>query len=251
MSRPFLFLRRPQPISDSIVKQRTCVITPILSGAGYAVVPFLPLEKPRGWSAEWRTGSFRLAASSFEGCGRLSALHRSFSVPGTVASGRRPGRLLAHPIRQAFARLRPHRVQPTEGQSLIVETDGDPRPPGSEVTSLARGRRTGRQRSPAAGPLRLSRRISGASPQTWLHHRDVSRRRPQPSQARRRMKDQCGRNMDFIPICTHELAAAGRASPWIAGQARAPLRGAKTATASPWERSGHRRTCGRVLPGRE
>ena len=90
---------------------------------------------------------------------RRSALHRGFSVPGAVTSGRGPGRLSANPIRAAFAALRPRRVQPTEGQSPVVGTDGDPGPPECEVTSLARGRRT------------------------WLHRLDVPRRRPQPSQA--------------------------------------------------------------------
>ena len=44
------------------------------------------------------------------------------------------------------------------GQSLLVGTDGGPGPPGSGVTSPARRRRT------------------------WLRRRNVSRRRPQPSQ---------------------------------------------------------------------
>jgi hypothetical protein len=38
----------------------------------------------------------------------------AISVPGAVASGREPGRLSASPIRQAFARLRPRRVQPSK-----------------------------------------------------------------------------------------------------------------------------------------
>ena len=42
---------------------------------------------------------------------RRSALHRGFSVPGTVASGCGRGTRVP-PIRPAFASLRPHRVQP-------------------------------------------------------------------------------------------------------------------------------------------
>ena len=40
---------------------------------------FITSDKPRGWSAKRRTGSFRLAAFPFEECGRLSG--RSIAVP--------------------------------------------------------------------------------------------------------------------------------------------------------------------------
>jgi hypothetical protein len=47
-------------------------------------------------------------APSFTKVRRLPALHRGFSVPGTVTSGRATEDFSS----QAFARLRPHRVQP-------------------------------------------------------------------------------------------------------------------------------------------
>ena len=43
--------------------------------------------------------------------------------------------------RTAFTALPPAPNQPTEGQPLLVGTDGDPWPPGGGVTSPARGRR--------------------------------------------------------------------------------------------------------------
>ena len=52
-------------------------------------------------------------------------------VPGTVAS-------VTGTIRQAFARLQPAPVQPTEGQPSLVRTDGDPRPPGSPADEAGR-----------------------------------------------------------------------------------------------------------------
>ena len=111
------------------------------------VQAFLPSNKSRGRSAERRILQHpRLPARAPVATGaRRSALHRGFSVPGAVASGRgREGSPSL--IRAAFAALRPRRVQPTEGRSPVVGTDGDPGPPECEVTSLARGRRTNRRR---------------------------------------------------------------------------------------------------------
>ncbi len=72
--------------------------------------------------------------------GRLSALHRGFSVPGAVASGReREGLAPSYP-----AGFRPPSSAPRpalEGRSPIVGTGGCSGPPGSGVTSPARGRR--------------------------------------------------------------------------------------------------------------
>ncbi len=71
-----------------------------------------PGTMPRGRSAEWRTGlwSCRVLVAKNAGASRRSVA--AISVPGTVASGRRPGRLLAQPDPAGFRRLRPHRVQP-------------------------------------------------------------------------------------------------------------------------------------------
>jgi len=95
----------------------------------------------RGWSAKRRTSlpSCRALASENAGASRRSIA--AISVPGAVASGRGPRRLLAHPIRRAFARLRPRRVQPTEGQPHVVGADGCPGPPGRMRARHPRGRR--------------------------------------------------------------------------------------------------------------
>jgi hypothetical protein len=49
--------------------------------------PFLTPRKSRGWSTERRTSLQSCRTPNGE-CGRLPALHRGFSVPGTVTSGR-------------------------------------------------------------------------------------------------------------------------------------------------------------------
>ena len=67
------------------------------------------------------------------GPARLSALHRGILGLGTVLPGPDGGHS-AHLIPQAFARVRPVRVQPDKGQTLIVGSDGDPGPPGSRLT---------------------------------------------------------------------------------------------------------------------
>jgi hypothetical protein len=67
-----------------------------------------------------------LPRPSCEERGRLSALHRGFSVPGAVLPGA-DGARLGPPIRQAFARLRPRRVQPLRA----VPRSRDGRRPGA------------------------------------------------------------------------------------------------------------------------
>src|SRR6185437_8837245 len=86
---------------------------------------------------------------------RHSALHRGFSVPGAVLPDADPG---------GFRLTRSGRLSPAfvraasshQRQSLVVGTDGDPRPPGSGGTFV---------------PARRRRAL--------LHLRNVSRRRPQ------------------------------------------------------------------------
>ena len=98
-----------------------------------------PSEKSRGWSTEWRTGSFRLAAFPFGERGRLSALHRGFSVPGTVTSVCAAGSS-SLPRSGGFRRLRRHPCSHSR-QPPVVGADGDPRPPGCGGTFVpARGR---------------------------------------------------------------------------------------------------------------
>jgi len=105
-------------------------------------------SKNRGGGAPSGAPVFGLAALHCRERGRLSALHSGFSVPGAVTSGRGRGPA-GPPIRQAFARLRPRRVQPVKAaprsrggrRPLVVGADGGPRPPGSGVTSPARRRR--------------------------------------------------------------------------------------------------------------
>ena len=67
----------------------------------------------------------------------------------------------------------------------------------SATASVSRGRRANRRRFPAADPPRSGAR-SPARLLAWLHHRDVSRRRPQPSQAR--MEEDFGRSMTIFLV---------------------------------------------------
>jgi hypothetical protein len=111
---------------------------------GFGGLSSLPSGEPEGMERRAAQPSVqRLAASACLAIGTL-ATRRSIaaiSVPGAVTSGRGRGPP-GPPIRAAFAALRPRRVQPTEERSPIVGTDGDPRPPGSGVTSPARRRRS-------------------------------------------------------------------------------------------------------------
>jgi hypothetical protein len=139
---------------DSIVKQPSANAR-ILCGAGYAVIPsafalrlrrtFLcPSGEPEGMERRAAQPSVLTPCGVGVPCDRHALATRrstaTISVPGAVTSGRGRGPP-GPPIRAAFAALRPCRVQPTEERSPIVGTDGDPRPPGSGVTSPARRRR--------------------------------------------------------------------------------------------------------------
>jgi hypothetical protein len=85
--------------------------SPRRHGAEFSLPLFAPAQSARGWSAGRRNHSFSAFRQARLGARRLPALHRGFSVPGAVTSGRgREGS--PSPIRQAFARLRPRRVQP-------------------------------------------------------------------------------------------------------------------------------------------
>jgi hypothetical protein len=108
--------------------------------------------------------SFRLAASSFEGCGRLSALHRGDFCPRVRVSWfmDRSGGPWRHPFagRRRFggpATIGPFPVQRAPRGGVLMPPDRVPGPPECGVTSPARRRRI---RS---------------------HLRNVSRRRPQPN----------------------------------------------------------------------
>jgi hypothetical protein len=54
-------------------------------------LPLFPLGKAEGMEHRVAHQSFRLAALSFGECGRLSALHRGFSVPGPAFPGLQSG----------------------------------------------------------------------------------------------------------------------------------------------------------------
>jgi hypothetical protein len=72
---------------------------------------------------------------------RLSALHRGgFFRPGAVLPGPDGEHSLAL-IPQAFASVRPALVQPIEGQTLVVGSDGCPGRPGLVLARHERRRR--------------------------------------------------------------------------------------------------------------
>ena len=146
-------------MTGQVFKQPSAIAR-ILCGAGCAVVPFRPPRTSRGDGAP-QGASIQLTPCGVrvlgEGRAPRGAPSRLFCPRGrnfrAWTGGLRPprsGQLSPPFIRAASSHQR---------QSLIVGTDGDPRPPGSGVTSPARRRRT------------------------WLHLQDVPRRRPQPSQA--------------------------------------------------------------------
>ena len=113
--------------------------------------PFFLSAKPRGWSTEWRT-SLSVAASSFEGCGRLSALHRGVFTP---APGRAFGVRFVLPCGSklpapfgstAHTKSRASLNGPPSAsswQGTVVSPGGAPAPPGcgGYVSSPARRRR--------------------------------------------------------------------------------------------------------------
>ena len=167
-------------------------------GAGTPSFIPSPLAKPRGWSAKRRTSlpSCRAPVAKNAGASRRSiavSLLRSWAGvtgPGSALPG---------------TRLAPIPVQRAPRGGVIMPPGRFPGPPGSGGTNPARRRRTNR-RFPA-GPLRRGAASPALAP-SWLHHRDVSRRRPQPSQARGRLQGQCGGNVDFIPRQKISAAAA-------------------------------------------
>ena len=91
-----------------------------LCGPGQAVFfaplpgPFFrPLDRSRGWSTEWRT-SLQSCRAPLRGTrAPPGAPSAAFLSPGPYLPGARR-RTFALPIRQASARLRPHRVQPSK-----------------------------------------------------------------------------------------------------------------------------------------
>ena len=170
---------------------KASVIARILCGAGYAVFHFLRPRTSRGDGAPRGAPVIPSCRAPFTERGRLSALRRGFSGPGRAFGAGVP-RLLSPAIRQTASALRPHRVQPVSellAERPVVPPGGGPAPPESGVTIPARGRRTNRRAVSAAGPPRRWRRISGTCRFAWLHHRDVSRRRPHAAARPRRSCD--------------------------------------------------------------
>ena len=162
-------------ITDSNVKQprfiQARVIARILCGAGYAVFLFLPRAKAEGMERRAAHQSSVCAASSCEGCGRLSALHRDVFL---AAPGRAFGQALARVFR-LFGASRPHRV--VAPPSLRT---GRSRLPSASSSRAARsGRRAEPRRRPGAGGTfhpppagaashsRLSRRLMTTPSSGW------------------------------------------------------------------------------------
>src|SRR5450759_5080614 len=81
--------RRPmtyRALAQSNVAAKTSVIARILYGAGYAVVPSFPLDKPRGWSADWRYLSFVYRVLFWRTRAPLGAPSRRLFRPGAALS---------------------------------------------------------------------------------------------------------------------------------------------------------------------
>ncbi len=144
---------------------------------------------PRGWSAERRhhqSTALRRRASC-DRRARHSALHRGdFCSPGprflvsVPVSSLGPQRQFASSACRALVRPKPSRTVPVQQApcgAVLVPPDRVPKPPGSGVTSPARGRRTSRSRYPRTGPKTGA--CSPAPAPLLLHLRNVSRRRPQ------------------------------------------------------------------------
>ena len=131
--------------------------------------PLPPLERERGRRADWRDHFLcaRLLAKAW----RLSARHRGFSVPGAVLPGC-DGTRAGSPIRAASAALRRRRVQPLKAAGHNA---------GGRLARASRG--WGYESRPRA-PHRRCRVYPISAPLRRLHHRDVSRRRPQSSRTR-------------------------------------------------------------------
>ena len=128
-------------------------IARILCGAGCAVVfRKAPAQDARGGAPKGAI-HFRLAAGTLcEGRSPSGAPRVAISVPGAVASGRGRGPP-GPPIRQAFARLRPRRVQPFKA----VPRSGDGRLPEAS-------RVRGYEPRPQAPPLPHVQRASAERP---------------------------------------------------------------------------------------
>jgi hypothetical protein len=137
---------------------------PVLCGAGDAVFPPSPFGGQAFFPPATGAGGVDPRQDA-EGMERRAAHHRSapgeararlgqtrsprgapsaaISVPGAVASGRDAGApFWGSLIRAASAALRSRARPALKGQPVLVPADGWPGPPGSGVTSPARGRRT-------------------------------------------------------------------------------------------------------------
>ena len=168
LRRPYSLRRR---VRRNLSRLRRALLSPLGQAEG--------MERRDGASIQSALGEARARLARRA---RPAALHRGDFCPRGRASGRggagvpRPlsGQLSPPFIRAASSHSR---------QSPIVGTDGDPRPPGSGVTSPARRRRI------------------------RLHHRDVSRRRPQPSRT----------ILEYIPSSCRRQARRADAPEFLAG----------------------------------
>ena len=159
---------------------RASAIARILCGPGEAVtfprlgrgLVLAPRQISRGMARRRRCHSSLVHAPIR---GRVAP----FGAP-SAASSSAPGRAL--PADRSNANGPP---SASSWQGSVVTPGGAPAPPECEVTSLARGRRASRSRSPG-GPARkaLQGRISGLQAFALLRLRTVSGRRPSKSKAR-------------------------------------------------------------------
>src|SRR6185312_7623344 len=179
-------------IADSIVKQHRHESSPVFFGRPRAALVEVQFFAPRGERSAgrrgglrdllsgWRSRPRRLRGVSFLlaiGGRRLPALHlRRFLSPWGRASGRRQATtaLIRSGGHRSFI---VHTCSPARGQPVVMPADGWLGPPGSAVTSPARGRRisltgfptrpgetTRPHLRPRPSPLLRPRHVSGDAP---------------------------------------------------------------------------------------
>jgi hypothetical protein len=198
----------------SSVESQACAIARILCGAGCAVVSprrggvFVIPRKREG--AERQKARPFSSAAPLRRRGRPSALHLRLCIASRWARGTGPGTVLPGAdgaprlrIQATFAALRPCRVQPSKAAGLCA---GGRRPKASRGRGYEPHPQAPRPAAPGCpvpAPKGFTARSPAALPFPLLHHRNVSRRRPQPEQGEGGVADDWGGNMTkFLVIST-------------------------------------------------